>query len=160
MRKRRRRLGEAQHGELTLAALIDVLVNILIFLLTLYGSDPGEASGAKVELADSTATDPVESSVVVVVTEGTVVVGAREPVPFDSLVEDTSALKTVLREEFDKEKADDASTLEEEPPPDLVLQVDRRVTWTQLRPVLAAANQVGFVDLRFVVTTVSDPATP
>lgn len=147
-------------GELTLAALIDVLVNILIFLLTLYGSDPGEASGIVVELADSTSTDPVAPSVVVVVSEDEIVVGGRDAGSLADLPDDPSALEAILREEWDKALADDAATPDPDPPPELVLQIDRRVPWTSLRPVLTTAASVGFVDLRFVVTTVSDHSSP
>jgi biopolymer transport protein ExbD len=156
MKKRPRGRDKTDPG-LMLAALIDMLVNILIFLLTLYGSDPGQATEAGVELAASTSEAPVARAVIMVISQEFVSVEGRTVAPLEQVAHDQEELRTVLQHEWDQVLAEaDVAADDEKPAPELVLEIDRRVPWTSLRPVLKTAAAVGFVDLRFVVSTVSE----
>ena len=154
--KKRPRMRNKDETGLMLAALIDMLVNILIFLLTLYGSDPGQAAEAGVELAASTSLDPVAASVVVVISQEFVMISGKPVGPLEQVGHDPKGLQTVLQHEWDRSRAEAVVGEGPVPDPELVLEIDRRVPWTSLRPVLRTAASVGFVDLRFVVSSVSE----
>ena len=61
-RRRRRPHRPADHpGELALAAMVDMMINILMFLLTLYGTDPVTVQpSADLQVPASTTRRPVQ----------------------------------------------------------------------------------------------------
>ena len=159
MRATRRHRREFPPGELMLAAMVDMMINLLIFLLTLYGTDPIEVRGsADLQLASSASHDPVKYAVAVVVSQKAVEV---DGVPLLLLREQDGALRlpegttleafvTVLAGKRDAALVVAASK-GVEAVPDMSIQCDRRVPWEVLGPLLTAAGDAGFGQFRFVV---------
>lgn len=148
MRRGRRARRLVTGSDLTLAAMVDMMVNILMFLLHLYGTDPNLQQQGDIELARSSATKPVEGQVVVVVSTDGAAIGGEIVGSFGlegELVE--------LRDELAGLLVDAAARADEEGDHPLVVEVDRAVPWTDLRRVLRAVSAAGYEDVRFVVAT-------
>lgn len=155
------RRGQRRHvevaGDLTLAAMVDVFVNLLIFLLHLYGT--GSATASELELAKSSAVDPVLPGVTVTVSREAVLVGGTRVGTLAEVEADAGVLTETLRQAAGRLMAEvDPSALPPGGPPVLMLslEVDRRVPWTALRPVLKSAGTAGFADLKFAVASASE----
>lgn len=158
-RRHRRRLGD-DHGELMLAAMVDILVNILIFLLTLYGTGPeGLAEGVDVPSSAAGSGQPDKVTVAVggdgIAVQGRTVLalvgavaGARLPADaldaHGSVTPLADALRPLLPDE--SVPADGAGR-------ELVVQVDRRLPWDVVGPIVATASDAGFARVRFLVRT-------
>jgi hypothetical protein len=151
-------------AELSLAAMVDMMINILIFLLHLYGRGAVEAVPSEdLQLAKSTAETTVRPSISVVVARDAILVGSDKIV---DLVDDDgvprlpegavstsghlSALASALQDR--REKAE-AKPLPEGQKyvPELLLETDRRVPWSVIGPVLRSASKAGIDQYRFVV---------
>lgn len=164
------------HPELMLAAMVDMLFNILIFLLHLYGTAPIDSSNPDLDLPESEATDPVEAAPIVVLTTGAVEVAGEPLVPFTSnlgMLGDPAADPTEggafgypegsvqegrLPPLVEWLTARRATMLERDPEAEadtIIVECDRRVPWSLVSPVLASAGSVGFTNFRFVVNTVT-----
>jgi biopolymer transport protein ExbD len=137
---------ESGSETLTLAAMVDMMVNILMFLLHLYGSDPNLSQREDIELPRSTARAPLEDPVKVVVSSDGASIGGDLLGSFGLEGE-----LTELREALAQEAA--AEPEGEEERRSLVVEVDRSVPWPDLRRVLRAVSSAGFEDVRFVVAT-------
>ena len=154
---KRLRARRRMHGgeELALAAMVDMMINLLVFLLFLYGSDPIDAPpGPDMELSESSATEAVRPSVAVVITvreisvEGIAVQAliARDGVP--ALPENTVVAGDIpnladrLRDELSRAE-DRARRRGAEWEPELMIQSDRRVPWAVLQPVVHSAGSAG-----------------
>lgn len=132
-------------SDLTLAAMVDMMVNILMFLLHLYGTDPNLAERDDIELPRSSAWTPLEDAVTVVVSTA----GAS----IDGEIVGSFGLEgelTDLRDALAQQAADEP---DEEARRSIVVEVDRAVPWPDLRRVLRAASGAGYEDVRFVVAT-------
>lgn len=157
--------------ELSLAAMVDMMINILIFLLHLYGHGSIEAAPSDdLQLAKSSARDVVRASVAVVVARDAIRVGGQSVV---ELVDDQGVPRlpegavngagyvSELAEELTRrrEKAE-AQPLPEgqEYVPELMVETDRRVPWAVLAPVLRSGAQAGIDQYRFVVAMHSEGA--
>ena len=143
-------------SDLMLAAMVDMMVNVLLFLLTLYGS--ANLAG-DLQLPEGTSKLETTTQVALTITQqsvdvdGSPILGVQTSGGWASLSEDgltrgLDALEAALRERHDA-SADD--------PPRLAVQIDRRVPWSVVEPLLRTAGDAGFVDLRFVVTSVAEP---
>ncbi len=142
-----------------LAAMVDMMINLLIFLLTLYGTDPIDVRGsAELQLASSASHDPVKYAVSVVVSQKAVEV---DGVPVVLLREENGALRfpdgdalggftQALAQRRDEAVAA-AAKRGEDAIPDMSIQCDRRVPWEVLGPLLTQAGDAGFGQFRFVV---------
>jgi biopolymer transport protein ExbD len=143
-----------------LAAMVDILVNILIFLLTLYGAGPeGLAAGVEVPAAGATAGDAPHEVAVTLGTDGIAVQGrtvvplsgapGAARLPADVVVGDTvqplaEALRALAQKAVDPSGRHEA---------EVVIQVDRRLPWDVVGPVVATASEAGFAKVRFLVRT-------
>jgi biopolymer transport protein ExbD len=165
-RKRVRR-REFPSGELALAAMVDMMINILIFLLTLYGTDPIDVRPTPdLVVPASTSVRPVQYAVELRVSTREVAVngkrvlelqrGAAGPmIPDGTLVDgQIPALQGVLTRlaESMPPAADDGQQHARE----IDIQCDRSVPWEVLGPVVDTAGKAGFVKLKFVVRTISE----
>lgn len=170
-RRNRRGRREFAHTELMLAAMVDMLVNILIFLLHLYGTAPIEATTADLDLPDSMATDPVEAAPIVVLTISAVQVDGEPLVSFASQNTSVGSAEGILAYPDGTLEngqlppltrwltARRAAMIEHHPdskPDTIIVECDRRVPWSVITPVLSTAGAVGFTQFRFIVNTVSD----
>ena len=153
MRRPRRRL-ESGGEALMLAAMVDMFINLLLFLLHMYGTDPSAGSADSLQLAASTATRPVEGAVLVVVRMDAVAVNGR-PVAALHADDRDALLLDVLKS---KGKAARLAAEEKGEPysGDIVLEIDRRIPWPDLREILRVAGKAGFWNLRFVVSSKSN----
>jgi biopolymer transport protein ExbD len=153
--RRARRRIEPQ-SDLMLAAMVDMMVNVLLFLLTLYGA--ADAVG-ELELPEGRSKAEAEAEVALTITQqavavdGDAVLGVRPGVGWASLDEDAltrglDALEATLRARRDAAASEEAR---------LGVQIDRRVPWSVVEPVIRTAGHAGFVDLHFVVTSVAEP---
>ena len=158
MSRRRHRERRLPSGDLMLAAMVDMMVNILIFLLHLYGTDPGNVPASEdLQLAASTAIDAVQPGFVVLVMSKTAVtvdgskvitLGGEGPNPTE-----LDALGMVLS---DRARKAQAKAPDPDKPVEIVVEIDKREPWSVLRPVLATVGRAGFGHVRFVVTAVSE----
>jgi biopolymer transport protein ExbD len=138
-----------------LAAMVDMMVNVLLFLLTLYGA--ADAMG-DLELPEGTSNNETTAEVELTITQqnvavdGTLLLGVDSSTGWASLSDDAltkgldrleSALRTRRSELQDSAR--------------LAVQIDRRVPWTVVEPLIRTAGDAGFVDLHFVVTSVAEP---
>lgn len=144
--------------ELSLAAMVDMMINILIFLLHLYGRGAMvEPQSDDMELADSTTEEPLQLTVGVVVTRRAVEVGGQVIVDLEELqlpkgaVADGAlpALTDALVAELSRERA--KAKPGEPTEAQLLVQTDKRVPWSVLGPVLRSGAAAGAASYRFVV---------
>jgi biopolymer transport protein ExbD len=134
-------------GELMLAAMVDMMINILIFLLTLYGTDPIDVQpSADLVVPSSHSKDPVEPGVSMVVTRRAVLVDGVEVAALGAEKPSAAALSR-LQDELVKRLVPEADGA----PPELSVQCDHRVPWDVLGPVLGVAQDAGYGRFRFVV---------
>jgi len=143
-------------SDLMLAAMVDMMVNVLLFLLTLYGS---AAVDGDLQLPEGTSKSEPASEVELTISQhsvdvdGSPVIGVQSGGGWASLSEDgltrgLDALEAKLRERHDGTSTET---------PRLAVQIDRRVPWSVVEPLIRTAGDAGFVDLRFVVTSVAEP---
>jgi hypothetical protein len=150
-------------SELSLAAMVDMMINILIFLLHLYGRGALEAAPSEdLQLAKSTATDTVRASIAVVVSRRDIRVGGQTVL---DLVDDDGVprlpegavdgghLPDLARILADRRAKAEAEALPEgqQYVPELLVETDRRIPWAVLGPVLRSGSQAGIDQYRFVV---------
>lgn len=157
-RRRRVRRRETHSGELMLAAMVDMMMNLLIFLITLYGTDPIEIEPSpELVLPRSTAERPIQAAPVLRVTTrqvalgstvvATLVDGGAGPMLPDGVLVDgrlpdlereLGAIATSAPVEGDKTRPID-------------IQCDKRISWDVLGPLVESAGRAGFGDFRFIV---------
>lgn len=172
---RRRRSGvrreEFPSGELALAAMVDMMINLLIFLLTLYGTDPIDVKPEpNLLVPTSTATRPVQYAADLRVTTREVRVNGVSVLQLEDGPKGpripAAALQDGLVPALTEELSRLAATL---PPPEdpadanrrkVDLQADKSISWEVLGPVIETAGRAGFVKLRFVVRTVEEGGAP
>jgi biopolymer transport protein ExbD len=149
-------------GELMLAAMVDMMMNLLIFLITLYGTDPIEIEPSpELILPRSTAERPIQAAPVLRVTTRQVALGSTV---IASLTEgaDGPALPAGVMEggrlpDLERELkalAEAAGPLAEASQTRAIdIQCDKRVSWDVLGPLVETAGRAGFGDFRFIVRT-------
>src|SRR5678816_546259 len=96
----------------------------------------------RVELTISQQSVAVDGSPVLGVESG----GGWASLSEDGLTRGLDALEAKLREQHDRTSTET---------PRLAVQIDRRVPWSVVEPLIRTAGDAGFVDLRFVVTSVA-----
>lgn len=164
--KSRRRRQEISTGELSLAAMVDMMINILIFLLFLYGRGGLDVPPSEnMQLAKSTATEAIKPSVTLAVSFHRIEIGGKTALdlvddhgtprlPESAVVEghlpDLTEILTKKREELGPTDPDAAKQ------PELLFETDRRVPWAVLGPVLRSASNAGFGQYRFIVAMKGD----
>lgn len=153
-RRRARRERDFPTGELQLAAMVDMMINLLLFLLNLYGSGSAAVQPSKdLSFARSTEVAPVRYASSLVVTRTEVLVDGH-------VVGDWPAAGRVPDEtEVDAVRSALRALVKPDRPGELLVQVDHRVPWEVLSPTLSVAGEVGFSDVRFVVSSTT-AATP
>lgn len=153
-RRRARRRQELPTGELQLAAMVDMMINLLLFLLNLYGNSNGVQPSDDLSFARSTEDRPVHPAPSVVVSQAGVRVGDEVVGTWsaEGRAPDASEVAALRATLMGLAQGDDE--------PELLLQVDRRVPWTSVGPVLGVAGEAGFGNVRFVVASTEDPLGP
>lgn len=145
--------------ELALAAMVDMMINLLIFLLHLYGRDPLTVPlSDEMQLARSASEQQVATvRVPVVLSTRTIWVGTnpvvslatvdgRPALPPEALRDGAAvALIAPLREALAA-----AARGKADAPAELVVQADRRVPWSVLGPVVRAGALAGADSYRFL----------
>jgi hypothetical protein len=167
-RMRRARARRAvPHTELMLAAMVDMMVNLLIFLLHLYGTAPIETSADGLQVPDATTREPIELAPVVVVTRKALEIEGKPVITFVELEGELTYPEGVLdkgqipplhdwlvgRKAALVEQSEDGHV-----PDAIVVECDRRLPWSVIEPVLATSGAAGFPRFRFVVNTVTAPS--
>lgn len=131
-----------------LAAMVDMMVNVLIFLLAMYGTG-GASPPAGLDLARSTSTQSEHSPVIVVVSGETITLDGKPLVVahgYDALV--AEAKKAPIAAAFTKAYAERQGK-DKDHEPELEIQSARDAPWDAVRAVLVGAGEAGFVKLRF-----------
>jgi len=161
--KARSKRREMPVTELSLAAMVDMMINILIFLLHLYGKGALDTPPSDdLQLAKSDASDVIRATVGVVVTRKAILVGGKSVL---DLVDDGGVPRLPEGVLQDGRISDLATALsaklakvEVKPPPqgqkyvpELMVETDKRVPWSVLGPVLRSGAAVGLEQYRFVV---------
>ncbi len=143
--------------------MVDMMINILLFLLQLYGNSTVMVqSSPDLSLPRSESADPIRYAVNVVVSRAKVTVGPDtvSEFPRENRVPtelDLSAITAALTAAREAQQARSAGSATPEPA-QVILQVDRRLPWEQLSPVIDAVGSAGFEDVRFVVA--AEATTP
>jgi biopolymer transport protein ExbD len=161
--KARAKRREMPTVELSLAAMVDMMINILIFLLFLYGKGSLDTPPSEdLQLAKSDASEQVRASVGVVVTRKAVEVGGKSVL---DLVDDggvprlpEGAVQDGRVPELTAALSARLAKVEAKPlpagqkyQPELLVETDRRVPWSVLGPVLRSGAEAGLEQYRFVV---------
>ena len=159
MRSRRHRSKRVDpQGDLLLAAMVDILVNVLLFLLTLYGASPTEL-GAGMELPTAASKDESEGEIELTITQDLVAVGGTQILALDQNggwsqlppeAQERGLQKVRSRLEAHRASAGQETAV-------LAVAIDRRTPWSVVAPIIQAAGDAGFSDLHFVVTSVGKP---
>ena len=169
VRSRPRRL-ESGHGELALAAMVDMMINLLIFLLHLYGNTPVQVqSSPDLVLPDSRSHDPMTAAVSVVVSRRGVEVGGHQVVAlvdpegkphFSDGSLEAGRIPALMKALEDAKAATDAGKEPDAPAeaPALLLQCDKRMPWSVLGAVVKTVGEAGFPKMKFVVNEKSEGA--
>lgn len=158
----KRRAARRHHppSELMLAAMVDMMVNLLIFLLHLYGTTPVDVQMFQdLVLPESTSRTQVEPAVNVIVSKRAISVdGERVLTLTDGVLPEgatrdgrVEALAEVL-----ENKAAKAIPLPGTPEMPagarpIVLQVDKTLSWTVLAPIVGTVGDAGFGRIKFIV---------
>jgi hypothetical protein len=152
--------------ELSLAAMVDMMINLLIFLLHLYGRGAMITPASDdMQLAGSTASEPLQIAVAVAVSHRAIEIGGKRIVELeegpriaDGMVEGgaigalTEAIARDLQRQASRAPPDAEKTPTET---ELLVQTDRRTPWSVLGPVLRSAAAAGVDRYRFVVLSES-----
>ena len=142
-----------------LAAMVDMMINILLFLLQLYGNSAISVQlSPDLTLPHSPSSDPLRYAASMIVSRKAVQVGdnivatfpAEDRAPTD---DELNAIGAALQEALSAEQAR-MQTAGSEDATEVVVQADRQLPWDQLGPLIATASDVGFANVRFVVSTV------
>ncbi len=142
-----------------LAAMVDMMINILLFLLQLYGNSAITIQPSPdLELARSTAREQVQWAVSVVVSRTAVSVHDVEIGVFPAQNRGPNAQEyQQLVETLSEQRLEVQSrSRDQESPREVVVQADRRLSWDVLGPVMRAASDAGFANVRFVVAVEGD----
>ncbi len=142
-----------------LAAMVDMMINILLFLLQLYGNSAITIQPSPdLELARSTAREQVQWAVSVVVSRTAVSVRDVEIGTFPAQNRGPNAQEyQQLVETLHAQRLEvQARSRHQESPREVVVQADRRLSWDVLGPVMRAASDAGFANVRFVVAVEGD----
>ncbi|MEQ1565357.1 MAG: biopolymer transporter ExbD [Myxococcota bacterium] len=150
--------------ELSLAAMVDMMINILIFLLHLYGRGAVEAVPSEdLQLAKSTAEQEVRASISVVVSRQAILVGGAtvldlvddhgvptlpEGVVHEGHLPDLATALAAKRAKAEQQPLPEGRTYV----PELLIETDRRVPWSVIGPVLRSGARAGVEHYRFVVS--------
>ncbi|MCA9488931.1 MAG: hypothetical protein KC621_03390 [Myxococcales bacterium] len=147
-----RRRRSVVTGELMLAAMVDILINLLLFLLNLYGNSPAFLRPSEdLQYARSASQEPVEYAPNLRISRRAVEVDSEQVAVFgEGGAPPSQAELDVVR---DRLAARLPGGREPGRPARLVVQADKTMPWTQISPVLVAANEAGFDDIRFVVSS-------
>jgi hypothetical protein len=150
----RRHRAEAR-GELPLAAMVDMMTNILLFLLNLYGATPVALESSKeLQVARARSEDPVRYAVSVAVGRDRVRIGDTAVLmPADGAPWTEDARRQVgdALASAQQRRVDAAAQRGDPPPVDVLLQVDKRLAWSQVAPLVGLAAEAGLTEVRFVV---------
>jgi biopolymer transport protein ExbD len=142
-------------NELLLAAMVDMMVNVLLFLLTLYGA---ANAGGDLQLPEGSSKADAGADVELTITqesvsiEGTPVLDVQASGGWASLSPDALTHGLDLLADKLRARREDFGDA-----PRLAVQIDRRIPWSVVEPLIGVAGEAGFVDLHFVVTSVSQP---
>lgn len=149
LKPRRRRRRNELASTLIITSMVDMFTLVLLFLLVFY--DPGFQADSAMELPKSEVETPVEPGAKVrILPDGVEVDGARV------LALDAGTLRagTPMRGKGPSAVTDALTPLAAKAakPEDaaLLVECDRRVTWTALGAVLESAADAGFGKYRFV----------
>jgi biopolymer transport protein ExbD len=160
-RKPRRQVAAAS---LTITSLMDTMTIILVFLLMNFGSDDVQVEGSDdLHLPTSTADVPGRFTVNVVVSRRSIAVDGDRVIEIERatdpatgaetfVVPDMSRLADALRRKAGSARPQTGPDGEQKPDVrEVLLQVDRRMPFSVIREVMAAAGDAGFGSFRFVV---------
>jgi len=156
----RSRVGELQgRASLNLTPMVDMLTVLIIFLIKSYSASPAYLnSSQKVELAITASDMAAPDKAVILIgkdgifVEGKVIVPFKEGVPMNGAMgndEIMPALEKHLLLLAEKTKAIAAKNPKVEFTGTLILQADKGIPFTSLRPILKTAGIAGYHDFKF-----------
>jgi biopolymer transport protein ExbD len=155
VRRRRLRRLESAPGELMLAAMVDMMINLLIFLLHLYGTTPVEVKPtADLQFPQARVADPMQAGRVVRVTHSGVEIDGQPTVRYETVDGRLGFPAASLRDGQLGVLADflvQQAGKPEESSPEILVQCDKRVPWSVLGVVVRTAGESGYPKMRFVV---------
>ncbi len=148
----RRKRNAVDHG-LIITSMVDMFTLVLLFLLVFY--DPDYQGDTKLELPTAATQRPAEAGPTVRVSPegievgGAVVANLRDGAIDGSIPREGKAVVPVVAA---LSRARQALTLPADgEPPVLIVECDKRVSWTVLGAVLESGAQAGFPRYRFLV---------
>ncbi len=141
--------------------MVDMMINILLFLLQLYGNSAITIQpNPDLELARSAAREQVRWAVSVVVSRNAVRIADNDVGAFPAQnrapnEQEYQRLVDVLRVQ---RSAAQARARDGVAPKEVVVQADKRLSWDVLGPVMRASSDAGFENVRFVVAVTGGDA--
>ena len=148
----RRKRNSVDHG-LIITSMVDMFTLVLLFLLVFY--DPDYQADTTIELPNAASQRPAESGTTVRVfpggieVGGALVVGLRAGALDVAVPRDGTAVVPVVAA-LSRAREALAATADGEPPV-LIVECDKRVSWTVLGAVLESGARAGFPRYRFLV---------
>jgi biopolymer transport protein ExbD len=155
-----RRRREPQRSELMLAAMVDMMINILLFLLQLYGNSAITIQPSPdLELARSSARDQVQWAVSLVVSRNAVRLADKDigSFPAQNRAPSQAEYEALVHALGDERSKVQVRARDHMAPTEVVVQADKHLSWQVLGPVMRAASDAGFANVRFVVAVEGEP---
>jgi biopolymer transport protein ExbD len=149
-KKRRREMASAS---LNLTPMIDMMTILLVFLIKNYSTDPSFLTNTQgIELSQTTSDTGAPDKPVLIIGKDGILLDGQTLVSFPSGIPSKAYLgsKVVpeLMDALELKKAADADFSGT-----LILQADKSISYTTLKPLLRTAGVAGFNDIKFAGVT-------
>jgi biopolymer transport protein ExbD len=143
---RSRKFASSCH--LNLTPFIDTLVVLLIFLVMSYSTSPSYLTPTQgIELSKTTSKDGAPDKPALIIGKDGLLLNGRVLVSFESGVPSEAYMDQVIVPEL-QEMLERVKGADENFTGTLILQADKGVPYTVLKPVLRTAGAVGFYDIK------------
>ncbi len=153
MKRRQRRRVSAEPPELPLAAMVDMMVNVLIFLLALYGSSLAGFDPNQVQLPASSAQQTPKDPVQLVISSAGILVDGKPIVPLQAGTEpwtlDSALVEDGLIPSLIPSLRPTGFTADS--PTSSQIVCDKRIRWEILGPVTRTLQSARYEKFRFIV---------
>ncbi len=149
--KKRRHNSAA--ATLNLTPMIDMMTILLVFLIKNYSTDPSYLTNTQsIALSQTTSDTGAPDKPVIIIGKDGVLLDGQTLISFQSGVPSKAYLNSKvipeLMDALELKKASDADFSGT-----LILQADKSISYTTLKPVLRTAGVAGFTDIKFAGVT-------
>lgn len=145
----KRNIGQL-YAPLMLTSLVDAFSILVIYLLVNFSVTQNNLSAEEIKLPESSQIQTLESGLVIAVSQDSYIIDDKKVEVGDAvgLLASLEMLKKKKGSEFDDGQSE------------IILQADRNLKFEKLSPLLLAAAQVGFSNIRLAVVQGSEGENP